>query len=76
MLEKQTYDSVEQKKVQDLIAVLSDPSVQMRGNEAKASHKCKICCRPAIKFKSDQAKFEYSVSAICQRCQDRYLLFA
>lgn len=54
----------------DILALLT-PAVLARSSAAKSTKTCKICTEPAIEFRSELSKFEYSVSAICQQCQDR-----
>jgi len=38
---------------------------------AKVHQTCILCNRPAADFRNTSAKLEYTVSALCQQCQDR-----
>ena len=58
--------------VQELISILADKDVISRAGLAKAQRSCKICGQPAVGFRSARAKLEYSISSICQVCQDYY----
>jgi hypothetical protein len=42
------------------------------GLSAIATKTCKICRQKAVYFTDAAAEFEYSVSGICQACQDKY----
>jgi hypothetical protein len=59
-------------RVQELISVLSDNDVIKRTPIAKAHQCCKICGKPAKSFKTELSALEYSISGICQSCQDYY----
>ena len=59
-------------RVQELISVLAEKDVIARDSFAKADRICKICGEPAIHFKTSRAELEYSLSSICQSCQDYY----
>jgi hypothetical protein len=59
-------------RVQELISVLSDKDVKARAETAKAQQCCKICGKPAKSFKSELSAFEYSISLICESCQEYY----
>jgi hypothetical protein len=56
----------------ELIRALSEPEVSLRDTFARSTHICKICGKPARRFRDGISEFEYRVSAICQQCQDRY----
>jgi hypothetical protein len=59
-------------RVQELINVLAEKEVIDRASIAKADRICKICGEPAILFLTSRAELEYSLSSICQSCQDYY----
>jgi hypothetical protein len=59
-------------RAQELISVLSEKDVIARESFAKAQRLCKICGKPAIGFQTKRAELEYSISMICQCCQDYY----
>ena len=59
-------------RIQELIRVLSEEKVSYREELAKASHFCKICGDPATSFTSPRYELEYSISSICQLCQEYY----
>lgn len=59
-------------RIQELIDVLSEERVQELSLASKKSHICKICGKPAHRFYSAAAKFEFLVSRICEDCQQYY----
>ena len=61
-------------RLQELIGALLDKDVLLRSYAAKYSHLCKICAKPADSFRTPFAELEYSISSICQACQDYYFL--
>jgi len=60
-------------RIEELISVLDRQGVKARGLTAGAQGICKICEKPAVAFRTAQAKLEYKLSMICQSCQDYYL---
>lgn len=38
--------------------------------QAKDDGVCNICGEPILSFKDERSKTEYSISAMCQHCQD------
>ncbi len=59
-------------RLQELIGALSDEDVLLRSYMARHDHVCKICAKPANSFRMPLSKLEYSMSSICQACQDYY----
>jgi hypothetical protein len=59
-------------RIEELIGALSDKEVLLRSYAAKHNHVCKICNRPAKSFRTPFSELEYSISSICQACQDYY----
>lgn len=53
--------------------VLSRPTYRSDYARAKARQTCIVCGRPAVRFRDLSARFEYTVSALCQQCQDQFL---
>jgi len=51
--------------------VFSRPTYRSDYARAKAQQTCIICGRSAIRFRDPSARFEYTVSALCQQCQDQ-----
>jgi hypothetical protein len=64
------------ERLEELIRILSEPTMGVRHLKAKTTHTCKICGGSALNFRDSMSAFEYSVSAICQECQDKYLYAA
>ncbi|MFZ1202495.1 MAG: hypothetical protein WAO07_20195 [Desulfobacterales bacterium] len=64
------------ERTAELIRILSGPTMSARYAKARAARTCKICARPADDFRDKASAFEYTVSAICQNCQDKYLYAA
>jgi hypothetical protein len=54
----------------DLMEKVANEDYQMVYQEAKNSKICIICKKPADTFRDRSARLEYSISAICQICQD------
>ena len=52
---------------------LSDPKIPEKLTQANIHRTCKTSGNQAIVFRLAVAKFEYDISAICQRCQEKYL---
>ena len=61
------------ERLEELIKILSEPAMGARYSKAKTTQTCKICGKPALGFRDAVSSFEYTVSAICQECQDKYL---
>ena len=59
-------------RVQELINLLAEKEVVTRASIAKANRICKICGEPADYFCTPRAELEYSISMICQSCQDYF----
>ena len=59
-------------RLNELIEILSKPAVNERYSHAKATKTCKICGGSATRFRDDVSSCEYTISAICQSCQDIY----
>ena len=64
------------ERLEELIKILSEPEMRARHSTAKTTQTCKICGGPALFFRDSVSSFEYTVSAICQECQDKYLCAA
>ena len=60
------------QSLNELIRALSEPDVSMRDSYARSTNTCKICGKSARRFRDSISEFEYKVSAICQRCQDKF----
>ena len=61
------------KKITELRQKLDNGDYEKNYTGAKATGSCIICGRPGKKFRDAAAKLEYSISALCQNCQDEYL---
>ena len=59
-------------RTMELIEKLSVASYRSDYQKAKARKKCILCQNPALDFRNASGRLEYSVSAICQECQDGY----
>ena len=53
-----------------LLGLFSLPTYKTSYVKAKATSTCIRCGEPAKVFRDASARFEYKVSALCQRCQD------
>ncbi len=63
------------QRVKELINVLNDEDVIARTAVSQASHTCKICQGSALHFRDSRAELEYSISSICQKCQDYFFSY-
>lgn len=61
-------------RLQELIEILSDQNVENRTFSARSNANCKICGGPAKAFRSKLSKMEYTISSICEKCQEYYYL--
>jgi hypothetical protein len=55
----------------NLIAVFSSTDYKARFLNAKASA-ARVACHTTVRFLTASVRLEYSVSALCQECQERY----
>jgi hypothetical protein len=60
-------------KIYELLKIFSAPQYKATYARAKATGTCIRCGKPAKLFRDASAKFEYTVSALCQGCQDECL---
>jgi len=60
-------------RIEELIDVLEKRHARTRAWIAKAQHRCIICQKSATEFRSTRAELEYSLSSICEACQDYYI---
>ena len=56
--------------IAEVMENLRDENYRMVYQDAKNRRICIICKQPAETFRNQSAKLEYSISAICQPCQD------
>lgn len=61
-------------RIGELIRVLDEDAVLARSFSARGTRTCKICGKPADAFRTSFSALEYSISCICQACQDYYYL--
>jgi hypothetical protein len=64
---KPTKKSPEMEKLIDSM----NPSGRKRVDSIK-NNVCTMCGQPAIQFKDELAKKEYTISGMCQECQDKF----
>jgi len=57
-------------KLQIMLDLFSGPKYKGRYAIAKARTACILCGKPAREFRDAFARLEYSVSALCQGCQE------
>ncbi len=57
-------------RLQILVDLFSGPKYKASYTIAKAANTCILCGKPAQEFRDEFARLEYSISALCQRCQD------
>jgi hypothetical protein len=66
------YGGLEMQKFEELLAIFRSPDYRARFLQAKATSTCVFCGKPAQLFRDTPASFEYTISALCQDCQDKY----
>ena len=59
--------------LQKFLNFLSGPDYETEFISAKNSNSCVLCKESAKEFSTEGYKFEYSISALCERCQDTYI---
>lgn len=57
-------------RIVEVMENLQNENYQTVYRQAKNRRVCIICKLPAEAFRDKSAKLEYSISAICQQCQD------
>ena len=55
--------------IENLLTAIN-PSGRSRQDSIRADV-CAWCGRPAVKFKDALSRSEYSISGLCQKCQDK-----
>ena len=70
---RRRQDESHVKKITELRQKLTKGDYQKNYTGAKATGSCIICGGPAKEFRDAAAKLEYTISALCQICQDEYL---
>jgi len=60
-------------KLELLMDLFSATEYKRNYTVAKSHATCILCGGPARDFKDQYASLEYSISGLCQRCQDEYL---
>ena len=57
-------------KVHELLEIFSANTYKANYIKSKATNTCIRCGKPAKVFRDASARFEYKISALCQKCQD------
>ena len=74
MLRRTSIHGVEDMEGPDsLFNIFTSTDYKVRFLKAKASATCLACGKPAVRFSTTSARFEYHISALCQECQCRFL---
>lgn len=58
--------------LEELLDFFSKSSYEANYSRAKSTRTCAMCGERAESFKCASAKLEYEISALCQKCQDKY----
>ena len=53
-----------------MLMAFSDKNYKSNYTMAKVTKTCLLCGGPAFKFRNPSARLEYTISALCQVCQD------
>ncbi|MFZ7111630.1 MAG: hypothetical protein ACOWYE_08100 [Desulfatiglandales bacterium] len=61
-------------RIEELIEICSKDTYRASYLKAKAESLCIRCGNRIEGFRSASARLEYSISALCQRCQDEIFL--
>lgn len=59
------------KEVSDFIDGFAKKHFGTTRTESQKNSKCVICGGDASKFKDDLSRKEYTISGMCQKCQDK-----
>ena len=54
----------------ELLKIFEKPDYEAKYTYSKATNTCIRCGEPAQVFRDESAILEYSISALCQKCQD------
>ena len=54
----------------ELLKIFEKPDYQAKYTHSKATNTCISCGEPAVVFRDASAILEYSISVLCQQCQD------
>lgn len=54
----------------ELVKICKSPDYKKKFIDSKTSKTCILCNMPANGFRDKSAELEYSISALCQTCQD------
>lgn len=60
-------------RIKELLDLFSENDYKIKYAVAKATLTCIMCGKPADAFRNRPSQFEYSISALCQECQEEYL---
>jgi uncharacterized CHY-type Zn-finger protein len=58
------------KSLQDFLDSFTKKTYGRSNSESISGGVCVICGQPATEFKDELSKKEYSISGMCQQCQD------
>ena len=61
-------------RIEELIEICSKENYRTSYMKAKAESLCIRCGKRVEGFSNASARLEYSISALCQRCQDEIFL--
>jgi hypothetical protein len=62
------------ERIHELISLFSENTYEIRYTNAKMMKICIMCGKPAVDFRDASSRIEYSISGLCQGCQDHYLM--
>jgi hypothetical protein len=54
----------------ELVKICRSPDYKTKFLDSKTKGTCILCDMPARRFRDKSAELEYSISALCQTCQD------
>jgi hypothetical protein len=60
------------EKYQELLNLFSDTNYEVYHVTAKSTRTCIMCGGKARVFRDISSRLEYDISALCQKCQDRF----
>ena len=60
------------EKLQHLLDFFSCSAYKANYAAAKSTSTCIMCGNPAKNFRNASTRLEYSISALCQNCQDEF----
>ena len=63
--------SIKSAKIENFLDILSNQMYGRKRTDSIKGNICTSCGKPAVEFKDEISKKEYTISGMCQECQDK-----